>query len=146
MFRFGFLGRIVVALLLIGLLVGGGVTLYRAGFAQGYQTGALSVQAGGNPATPQTPFSGGVPPYYYYYWPHYGFPGFFPPFGLFFGIGLFLLFLFLIGGLFRGFGWRGRHGYYGYGPGPGWGPHPHDRGPGETPEEGNPPEQPPSEK
>ncbi len=98
MFRFGFLFRFLLALLIIGGLVAGGVAIYRLGWAQGYQTSVLLSSKAGAPAQPALP----AVPYYgypmmpYYYGPHFGFP-FFP----LIGIGFFLFFLFIIGGLFR---------------------------------------------
>ncbi len=98
MFRFGFLLRFLLALLIIGGLVAGGVALYRTGYAQGYQTAAM-VLANNKAAAPGVP---PVMPYYGYGYPFvyhwgFGFPFFFP----LIGIGFFLLFFFLIGGLFR---------------------------------------------
>ncbi len=101
MFGRGVFFRIFVALLLLGVLTAGGVALYRAGWAQGYQAGALAAHSGGSGATPQVPYYG-YPPLGFY--PGFGFPFFFP-FGPLLGFGFFLLFFFLIGGLFR-FGWR----------------------------------------
>jgi hypothetical protein len=116
MFRFGFLFRFLLALVLIGVLVAGGMALYRTGWAQGYQNGAAAVGSGAN-TTPALPA-----PYYAYppvpYGFGYGFHPFFFPFGPFLGIGFFLLILFMVGGLFR-FGMR-RHWAGGFGPG-GWG-------------------------
>ena len=43
---------------------------------------------------------------YAYYGPWFGGFGFFHPFGWLFGIGFFLFFFFMIGGLFRMLGWR----------------------------------------
>ena len=111
-----FVLRILVTLLLIGGLIAGGAALFRAGQAQGY---ALGVATAGKEITAQPQTAPGAPgsampgPFYprgpfaygYGYGPH--FMPFFMPFG-FFGIGLFLLFLFLIGGAFRMFAFR-RH-------------------------------------
>jgi hypothetical protein len=122
MFRFGFLWRFLLALLLLGLLVAGGSALYRAGFAQGYQAAALAANSSGSTGTPGLPVQGYYP--YPYFWPGYGYPGFFP-FGPLLGIGFFLLVFFLIGGLFRGFAgrhWAGHtgHGDWGHGPEGSW--------------------------
>jgi hypothetical protein len=131
MFRFGFLFRLLLALLIIGGLVGGGVAIYRLGWAQGYQTAAVLANKTGTqaaPAVPAVPYYGypyGYPigPFGYGYGPRFGFPFIFPLVGL----GFFLLFLFFIGGLFR-FGmhrnwaqggqgyWHGRGGPWGWGP------------------------------
>lgn len=115
MFRLGFIGRFILTLILVGILVGGGFALYRFGWDQGYQAGAVSIAAqnqGGTPPAP-VPYYGYAP---YHYGPGFGAPFFFPFFPLV-GIGFFLLFFILIGSLFR-FGAYRR--WYGYG-GPGWG-------------------------
>ncbi len=80
------------------------------------------------------------------FYPGYGYP-FFPPFGIFLGIGFFLFVLFLIGGAFRHAAWRhwagaqdsehwrgpGPWGNPGYGhPGPYW----HHGWKEQTPEQG----------
>jgi len=137
MFRFGFIFRFLLALLVIGGLVAGGVAIYRTGWAQGYQTGvALSTKAGA-PAVPAVP----VVPYYGYPYMPYG-PGYGYGFSFFplVGIGFFLLFIFFIGGLFR-FGmhrhwahggaghWEGRGGPWG------WEGKEHGKGPGEKGDE-----------
>lgn len=111
--------RILFTLILIGLLAAGGVLLYRAGYAQGYQAAALVAQSA-NGAAPQAPQ---LAPYGYLYppylWPGYGFH-FFSPFPILFGIGFILLFFFLVGGIFRAFAWRRWAGHPGMG---GWGHH-----------------------
>jgi hypothetical protein len=126
MFRRGsFFIRLLAFLVLAAILIGTGNALFRAGFNQGYAQGAVIAadgEAGRAPYLPYSPYWGGGP-----YWggPNFGFFPFFPIIG-------FLLFGFLIfglfGALFRG-GW-GRH--WGYPPGghPKWrGPHPwHDEG------------------
>lgn len=120
MFRFGFFGRLLLALLIVGFLLAGGTALYRFGWAQGYQVGALATNTGSQAGAPQAPYYGFYPPMRF--WP--GYPGFLSPFWPFLGIGFFLLFFFLVGGLFRFWGWRRWGGYYGPGPwGPGYGPH-----------------------
>ncbi len=125
MFRFGFLFRLLLALLIIGGLVAGGVAIYRLGWAQGYQTSVLLSSKTGAPAQPALP----AVPYYgypmmpYYYGPHFGFP-FLP----LIGIGFFLFFLFIIGGLFR-FGMHRRWAQAGYGP---WGWHDKEPGKGQA--------------
>jgi len=146
MFRTGILWRFILVLVLLGVLAGGGLVLYRAGFDQGYQTAALTAGSSGSETAPQPPY-GVYPPGYL--WRGYGHFGFFHPFGWFFGIGFFLLVFFLFGGLFRLWGWRrwgsgpGHPGYWGYGPHPGWyGQQP--PAPGEKPAEpGSPPAQKP---
>jgi hypothetical protein len=128
MFRFGFLFRFLLALLLIGVLVGGGMALYRSGWAQGYQTGAVTA-AGQSQGAQVAPSAPAVPGPYYAYPPFaygygYGFHPFFP-FGPLLGIGFFLLFFFVIGGLFRfgmhrhwAAGGQGGPGGWGFGHGP----------------------------
>ena len=113
MFRTGLLWRLILALLLVGVLAAGGMALFRAGWAQGYQTGALSAAPSERGVAPV------APPYYPY--PGYGFYPFFAPFGLFPLIGLFFLLFFLFGGLFRFGGWRRWHEHSGYGD---WGDRP----------------------
>jgi len=91
MFRFGFLFRFLLALLVIGGLVAGGVAIYRLGWVQGYQA---SILLSNKTAAPAAPYYGyPIMPFY----PAFGFPFFLP----LFGIGFFLLFLFVIGGLLR---------------------------------------------
>ncbi len=94
--RFG-LWRFLLTLLLIGLLVAGGVAFYQFAYGQGYQAALASGTAGSNiqPANP------GYAPYWY----GWGFPFFFPPFGIFLGIGFIFFLFFIVGGLFR-FGGR----------------------------------------
>ena len=117
MFRYGFFWRFLLTLFVIGVIVAGGMGLYRAGWAQGYQAAALTANPNGSGgATPILPYGGYFP---YRFWP--GFGPFFAPFGLFFGLGFFLLVFFLFGGIFRLWGWRRWGGYYGPG---GWGPGP----------------------
>ncbi len=102
MFRHGLL-RFLLALLVIGVLIAGGTALYRTGMAQGYQLGALAANSANKGAAPQLPYNGYMP--FYPGYPGFGFP-FFHPFGIFLGIGFFLLILFLIGGAFRMAMWR----------------------------------------
>ena len=109
MFRFGFLFRFLLALLIIGGLVAGGVAIYRLGYAQGYQTSALLSNKTTAPAAPVAPYYGY--PIMPYFWPGFGFPFFFP----LLGIGFFLFFFFIIGGLFR----FGMHRRWAHGSGPG---------------------------
>jgi hypothetical protein len=98
--------RIVLALVLIGMVVGLGAGVYNAGVTQGLAAGGKLVLPDG--AT-------GVAPYAYY--------GLHRPFGFGFGFGIFglifpLLFLFLIFGAIRGLffrSWRG-HGPWSWGP------------------------------
>ena len=123
MFRIGsIIFRVLAALLLIALLVGGGMAVYQAGFTQGYAAGAARTAAGGTEVAP-----GGAPltPYYPYYpgmiYPHFGFFPFMP-----LGLCLFgLLVLFAFGALLRG----PRHwGHHAWAHGPEGGPHGHWHG------------------
>jgi hypothetical protein len=107
MFRFGFVWRLLFALLVIGVLVAGGTALFRAGWAQGYQVGALATAPGGSGNAPALPYY--YPPYAFY--PPFGFH----PFGLFGLVFGFFLIFFLFGGLFRFLGWRHWAGHTGYG-------------------------------
>jgi hypothetical protein len=104
MFRHGFFLRFVAALVMVGLLVAGGAGLYRLGWVQGYQTGAVTAAApasGQGTGSAQNGSQVAPPaPYYYGPWmygPRFGFFPFFP----FFGIGFFLIVFLLIGGVFR---------------------------------------------
>jgi hypothetical protein len=138
MFRGHFILRFVATLLLVGLLIGAGALLFRAGESQGY---ALGLAASGKelsaPAPGANPAPGLFPGYPFY---GYGFyrPFFMPFFGPlgFFGGGLFLLFFFfVISGILRMLFW-GRHGMWRNGPGPygRWtgGPHPWGEQPSES--------------
>lgn len=112
MFAWRFFVRLVMAVLVIAVLVGGGFALYRAGMAAGAAQGYLAGQAAASSpkadgAAPTTP----VLPYYPGWGYGIGFP-FFAPFhpflgffGLFFLIALFLFPLLAIGRFlaFRGF-------------------------------------------
>ncbi len=122
--------RILAGLALVALLAAAGVMIFQAGQASG-------VAMSQNPAVPgQTaPGAPGAPyPYYFYRGPWHFFP--FAPFGLFFLCAVPFLFFFLIGGLFRPWGW-GRYHMHGYGPHP-W--------QGEKPSgEGGQPSQPPAQ-
>jgi hypothetical protein len=123
MFGFRIFGRIILALILVGLLVGGGVAMYRTGWAQGYQAGALTVGAGSGEQLSPAPIYPAYP--FYPGWGHYG-PFFgFSPFTPLLWLGFFVLIFFLIGGLFRPWGWRRwggghMHGGWGHGPMPPW--------------------------
>ena len=99
--RFG-IWRFFLTLFLIGILVAGGVALYQYAFAQGYQSALTSGVTGGSGTQVQPVYPGYAP-----YWPVFGFPFFFPPFGLFLGFGFIFFLFFIVGGLFR-FGGR-RH-------------------------------------
>jgi hypothetical protein len=99
--------RVLAALLVVGLLLGAGAMVYRAGVDQGLAQAAIVQGEEGQGAVPGFRFYPG------FYRPHFGFfPGF-PLFGIFF-FGLF--FLFLLRWLFRPWGW-GSRGH--------WHAHPH---------------------
>lgn len=109
--------RTLVFLLMIGLLVGGAAWSYNAGVSQGYAQGLAAAAAQADGAAPALP--PGYAPYLmrpYFYGPHFGFSPFGGFLGFFFTLGLGLMFLFFIGGMFRmAFGWR-RWGGHGHGP------------------------------
>jgi hypothetical protein len=130
--RGSFVIRLIGALLLVGLMIGGGVMAYRAGVVQGIAQAPAMAEALSNAA--ESGQSLPVPGYGYgYAYPHYGFrPHFgFLPFGGIFG---FILFIFLFFGLlrmvfFRPWAWHyghmhGRGPWKGYGP---WGTPPWER-------------------
>jgi hypothetical protein len=137
--RGSFVLRLIGALLLVGLMIGGGVMAYRAGVAQGIAQAPVVAQAISKAAESGQALP--VPAYSYGYgYPVYGFRphfGFFPLGGIF---GFFLL-IFLFFGLmrlifFRRWAWgyghmHGRGPWKGYG-GP-WGTPPWARE-GETDE------------
>lgn len=108
----GFVFRLIAALLLIGLMVGGGYAVYRMGVAQGTAQApevAQAIQQAGEDGQPVPPMYGYGYPYAWGYRPHFGF---FPFFGC---VGAFLFIVFFFGLLrfvFRPWGW-GRHGYWG---------------------------------
>jgi len=93
----------IMTLLIVGGLVAGGALLYHSGFANGYNAAVLAANASGKSGVTPLPYSQYLP-----YGPGFGFPFFifFAPFGLFLGIGFFFLLIFMIGGVFRLFGWR----------------------------------------
>ena len=125
--------RLIGVLILIGLLIGGGVMIYRAGVAQGIAQApevaqAIQKSAENGQVAP-------VPPMYGY---GYGYPyawGYPRPFG-FFPFGFFgaILFFFLFFGLLRFLffrPWRMGWGYYGHRHGRPWGGPPWMRPEGE---------------
>lgn len=103
-----FFFRLLAALLLIGLLVAAGTLVFRAGFSQGYASGAAISSGEGGQAVPRV---GPGYPYYPYYpgffGPRFGFFPFFPIIGFFF-FGL------LFFGLMRFLFWPRRWGHPGY--------------------------------
>jgi hypothetical protein len=114
MYRHGVIWRILAAVLLVGFLTVGGVALYRAGWANGYQAAALASASGGQSGTSPAPLYGTYGPGFF--WPGFGFPFFFFPFGPLLGFGFLLLVFFLISRLFfRPWGWRRWGGPYGPG-------------------------------
>lgn len=119
MYRRGIVVRMLLAITLVIVLVGGGVAVYRTGWAQGYQAGTVISSDEGVESVPLAPqFRGQL------YRPFY--PGFgFPFFGLCLGIGFIFMIMFLIGGIFKPWGrrrWAGhpRHGKWEHGPMPPW--------------------------
>jgi hypothetical protein len=100
--------RILSALILIGLLVGGGVLLYRAGWSQGYLAASAAKQVAAGGTGPAVPLAPGALPYGPWFY-----PGFFFPFGFFFtGLLVFLAGLFLLRLIFLPFrmaAWGSHH-------------------------------------
>jgi hypothetical protein len=119
MFQYHIFSKLLIVLLLLGLLFGGASTIYRMGWTQGYSLGVITaVSSEGGKTIP------GFNPYLanpYFASPFSGFGNFFNPFGLCLGVGFFFLLLFLIGGVFRGFGRRGWSGGPGSHGQPDWG-------------------------
>jgi len=119
MYRRGIFVRILLAILLVVVIVGGGIATYRAGWGQGYLTGSSSSSIEGVESGLLVPQFGNQ-----LYRPFY--PGFgFPFFGLCFGIGFIFLIMFLVGGLLKP--WRRRswmgyphHANWANGPMPPW--------------------------
>jgi len=94
MSKLWFLVRALVVLIVIGLLIVGGVALYRAGWSQGYVAGPLAAE--GEDVT--------TAPY-----PYYGFGYMARPFGFapfLFGAGLLFLLIVTVGRLFRLLAWK----------------------------------------
>lgn len=125
--RGSFILRLAGALLLVGLMIGGGAMAYRAGVAQGIAQApavaeALSNAAQNGQALPAPGYGYGYGYPYYGFRPHFGF---FPFGGLLGGILFFFLFFGLLRLIFfRPWGWhRYGHGHWKgyYGP---WGPPP----------------------
>ena len=105
MYRRGIVVRIVLAITLLVVLVGGGMAVYRAGWAQGYQAGTFISSGEGIESLPVVPQFRGLPQQPFM-------PGFgFPFFGLCLGIGFIFLVLFLVGGLLKPWGRRRWAGY-----------------------------------
>jgi hypothetical protein len=119
MYRIGIFVRVVLGLLLVAVIIAGGVAVYRAGWAQGYQANIISTGGGEIDSGMLVPGFRG-----YMYAPLY--PGFgFPFFGLCLGIGFIFLVMFLVGGLLRPWGWKRwaghpHHGKWRNGPMPPW--------------------------
>ncbi len=114
MFRGRFLAAGLFTLVLIGLLVAGGYSLVRVGWAQGYTAG---LEAGpGAEALPVVPYA----VYPRFGWFGFGFFPFFCGIPLLFFGGLFLLRFLFFGRFMRGWG-RGGWGRGGWRRGEGWG-------------------------
>ena len=123
MSKLWFLVRTLVALIVIGSLVVGGVAIYRTGWSQGYVAGQLTAEGEDMVTAP---------------YPHYGFGYMGRPFGFapfLFGAGLLFLLFITVGGLIRLLAWkkvmaggpwmttggpRGRHWNRPHGPMPPW--------------------------
>lgn len=118
MYRRGIFFKIVLAILLVVVIIGGGFAVYRMGWGHGYLAGtALASSEGVEPGLLMQGFGGHL------YRPFY--PGFgFPFFGLCFGIGFISLIMFMVGGLLKPWGRRRwghpHHGKWAYGPKPPW--------------------------
>ena len=110
--RGSFVLRLIGALLLIGLMIGGGAMAYRAGVAQGIAQAPDVAEALSNGAEGGSVHTYGYHYPYYRMRPHFGFF----PFGGIFGT---ILFIFLFFGLmrmiFRPWGWHYGH-MHGRGP------------------------------
>lgn len=107
-----FIFRLLVALVLLAGLVGVVTMAFRSGYSQGYVLGAAA-DGDGEQLTYGVPMMPGIVPYHR--------APFFPPVGLFFCGGM--LFLFLLGALFRPRHWHrypGKAKYHWHGP---WGWH-----------------------
>lgn len=94
--------RVVVGLAIVGLLIGGGITLYNAGVTAGISEAARVATASGDPLPGGYPYPG---PYIGHGWGYGGGGGF----GLF-GIVFWILGFFLIFGLIRAAFGGGRWG------------------------------------
>jgi hypothetical protein len=115
MYRRGFFIRFVLALVLLAVLFVGGTLLYRVGWSQGYQ--AATVLAGSESA------EGGallIPQFRGVGWGPYPLGFGMPFFGLCLGVGFIFLVMFLLGGIFRPWGWRSHHRHWKGGPFPPW--------------------------
>jgi hypothetical protein len=120
MYRRGIVVRIVLAITLLVVLVGGGIAVYRIGWGQGYQAGTFIPSGEGIESLPVVPQFRSLAQRPFM-------PGFgFPFFGLCFGIGFIFLVLFLVGGLLKPWGrrrWAGhphQHDQWDHGPIPPW--------------------------
>ena len=122
--RGSFILRLIGALLLVGLMIGGGVMAYRAGVAQGIAQApavaeALSSAAESGQVAPMPGYGYGYSYPAYRMRPHIGFF----PFGGIFGSILFIfLFLGVMRMIFRPWGWHYAH-MHGHGPWKGRGRH-----------------------
>jgi hypothetical protein len=117
MSRKWFLAVPLVALMIMGLLILGGLAIHRIGWSEGYRMGQLAASGEGGVTSPYAPFGLGRP-------------------GLFITVGLGLLLLVVIGKVFRFWAWMtwgpwmiaggpmgthwARHGVRPHGPVPPW--------------------------
>ena len=109
MFRGRFLGLVLAALLVFGLLIGGASAIQRDAWTQGYMMGRLSTGTDGGSAVPMMPYA---------YPGIYGGAGHFGGgLGLIFGIGLLFLLVLVVGRLFGPRAWA-MHGGRGCPPWP----------------------------
>ena len=120
MYRRGIFVRILLAILLVVVIVGGRMVAYRAGWGQGYLAGSAISSSEGVESGLLVPQFRGLRQQPFM-------PGFgFPFFGLCLGIGFIFLVLFLVGGLLKPWGrrrWAGHpyhHGKWEHGPMPPW--------------------------
>jgi hypothetical protein len=107
--------KVLATLLLVAIFVGGGIAIYRAGYAQGVSTNLRMAEDG----VPVMPDDG------LYYRPYVGHRWFFPGFGLFFGLILLFLLFGSIGRLARYSFWQSKGMSYPHYWGSGWHKHHH---------------------
>jgi len=115
--RRSFIVRFILSLLLVAVLVIGGMVLYRVGWSQGYQAGALLESGALGESFPMVPYFGGLARQPFM--PGMGFPFL----GLCLGIGFIFVIMVLVGGLLRPWsrrrwGWHPHHGDWAHGPMP----------------------------
>ncbi|MBN1259480.1 MAG: hypothetical protein JXB35_02265 [Anaerolineae bacterium] len=142
--RYGW--RILLAVLAVALLIGGGVALYQAGWAQGFTAGQLEDTGEEGLSFPAIPFMHAHRPFRFVPFPLLGFRFLFP-------LGLLLLVIAILGGIARRRWWAraahfcGPRSPYGAPPHGPWryGPWPHGAPPHGAPPHAAPPHAEPSE-